>query len=419
MTEPSIAGALDRAEMLCDLRRFDEAESRARQAVAADPANARALCVLSRACLGRDAYVEALEAAQRAIAVAPEDDWGYRLASLALTSLDRDAEARIAALEGVRFAPFAWQSHARLAAAAVGCSNTTEARQAASRAVELAPNEPEAWHAVAAAAAAAKRWDDAVAALRRALALDPTDSIAHEMLASIDLRRNALAPRRLAAAVGNYAHALRLDPRSHETRRYLEAAVARFVGILFVCAWVDIYLFARADEKSASEFARWAPVAILLVPALFAGRFIVALAPATRRILVKSLVRGWLLVTFVGTIVCCLSMVVAAVVPQNSRVYCLLVGVLGGVVARLAMWRGDKRLNPNRKHSDEWRFFRTVGLWVIAVVASLLAIFGFAGLFDDGGVQAALVFVAAGAVAALTLWWLRRRHVVGVRDSAG
>jgi hypothetical protein len=322
-------------------------------------------------------------------------------------------------LEGVRLAPFAWQSHARLAAAAVGCSKTTEARQAGSRAVELAPNEPEAWHAVAVAASAAKRWDDAVAALHHALALDPTDSIAHEMLASIDLRRGAFAPRRLAAAVGNYAHALRLDPRSQETRRYLEAAVARFIAILFMCGWVDIYLFARLGEKHASEFVRWAPVAILALPGIFAVRFIVALAPATRRILVRSFVRGWLLVTFVGTLVCCLSMVVAAVVPQSARVYCLLAGVAGGVVARIAMWRGDKRLNPNRKHSDEWWMFRTVGLWVIAVVASLLAIFGFAGLFDDGGLEAAALFVAAGAVAALTLWWLRRRRVVRVRHSAG
>jgi Flp pilus assembly protein TadD len=78
-----VARDLAQASVLLDLKRYDEAASLLARAVAAQPQDSRAWCLLAAAHLGAGRYEEAAAAASRAITLAPLDDGPYRLASIA------------------------------------------------------------------------------------------------------------------------------------------------------------------------------------------------------------------------------------------------------------------------------------------------------------------------------------------------
>jgi cytochrome c-type biogenesis protein CcmH/NrfG len=101
----SNAAGLDRARILVDLRRFDEAIAVLRGVLGTPAADAEPWCLLAQSRLGLDDAVTALDAANRAVGIEPENEWPHRLASVALTRLQRHSEALTAALTARRRAP--------------------------------------------------------------------------------------------------------------------------------------------------------------------------------------------------------------------------------------------------------------------------------------------------------------------------
>ena len=90
-TAPTETNAVERATMLCDLGRFGDAVPAVGLAIAQDPRNPGAWCLMARAQLGNDRASAALKAAQAAGSLAPDHEWPHRLASSALSQLGRDA----------------------------------------------------------------------------------------------------------------------------------------------------------------------------------------------------------------------------------------------------------------------------------------------------------------------------------------
>lgn len=86
-------GYVQRAQLLAELGRYDEAAAEVSYAVALDPANAGALTMLSRVHLAADRPREALTAADAAVAAAPESVPALVARALALTDLEEYAES--------------------------------------------------------------------------------------------------------------------------------------------------------------------------------------------------------------------------------------------------------------------------------------------------------------------------------------
>jgi hypothetical protein len=217
----------------------------------------------------------------------------------------------------------------------------SEARQTAERARDLAPLIPDTHIAVGFVEGASGHRTEAAAAYRKALELDPDNTIAHNELARLHLRRGTAGG--LAKAAMGFATAVQTDPRASISRHNLDIAVgiflARAAGLLLAAA-----IIARSFGYSGTVASRVAPVAILLVPALFVMRFVWRLTNDLRRYLWRTVVhpRSRLIAVTaeVSTVVVIL---VGTFVPQGIRLHLFDVA-LGLAVVNLFSPSGAQRV---------------------------------------------------------------------------
>jgi tetratricopeptide (TPR) repeat protein len=254
---------LARAKTMLDLKRYDEATGLLARAVAADPADGRAWCLLAAAHLGRGRWQDAAEAARRAMALAPSDDWPFRLASLAEVHLGHPAAAMQAAQEACRLAPERWQAHVCLARAALATEVDLDlAERAAARARALAPGEPEVHYVSGLVSRAGGLRREALAHHQRALALDPGHSGAMNELGRISLRAagNARAARhfvqaaRSAPSVGAY---------SWNVEVVVRRVVAQTIYLASLASLALMYLTAVTHTARAVAVLWYASIAVL------------------------------------------------------------------------------------------------------------------------------------------------------------
>jgi tetratricopeptide (TPR) repeat protein len=334
------AAAGQRADALCDLGRFPDAVRVLSEALASDPQNLQAWCVLSRAQLGQKRHREALEAGRRASAIDPEYEWPHRLMSLAWSGTGDHRQAARCAEEAVRLAPHEWRTHLRLAQALRGIPDPAATRQAIDRALELAPNEPDVHLTSGAIALAAGRRDQAVAAFTRALELDPNSSAAHQALAAARVPRRRISSvnaGRLAGAAGGFAAAIRTDPRSEQSRRALDAVLGLFLRLaayfLFLDAWISLW-----TRHSSSTAARLVPVALLAAPLGYALWFIMRLPRDLRPYLVRHAFAGGKAAATIAELGAVAALVLSAMVAAGTRDTLIGLAVFGGIVARIVLY---------------------------------------------------------------------------------
>lgn len=331
---------LERARALCDLARFGDAAQLLQRVVAADPQNARAWCLLAQAHLGGHEESDALRASGTALSLAPDDEWPHRLHSIALGKLGRREESIAAARSAARVAPHSWQAFVQLAQALVGDKSAhDEALAAAEQAVALAPHEAATHIVLGMAARACKRHEEADAAFRAALAIDPQNSVAHNELARLRLRRSKLAgATALADAAGGFTNAVRANPRADVSRRNLDLVVRVFLARVSYLIFLDAYLAGRGLAGSGSVAARLAPVVLLAVPAQFAWRFVRRLSPDLRRHVRRVLLSRALLMPAVLQAVAIALLLAAVVVPRDARSFAAGAAAAAAAVARLYLF---------------------------------------------------------------------------------
>ncbi|HEX7743945.1 MAG TPA: tetratricopeptide repeat protein [Micromonosporaceae bacterium] len=200
----SVDGFIQRAQLLAELGRHDEAAAELGFAVSLDPDNLRALTVLAQVHLAADRPAEALAAAEAAAQAAPDAAYPMVIRALALVDLRRfGAAARIADELLARWPADAYAQ--RSAAGILGeARNGQPALNAAWRGVELAPTEAEAHLVLGLIAARLELFDLAERAYREALRLDPSLAEAGQDVGIIRLerRRYTLALAKLAELAG-------------------------------------------------------------------------------------------------------------------------------------------------------------------------------------------------------------------------
>ena len=375
-----VASALDRAAMLGDLGRWDEAAPVLGSVIASDPHNRRALCLLSLARINQSAYDEAFAAAQAAISAAPDDEWPYRLASISLSRLGRHAEAVAMARRAVELAPHQSEGFRALALALRSRGgNLDEARAMAAQGLALAPHAADSFLTVGSVEAAAGRTTEAEEAFRQALRIDPNNSVAHNELTRLHLgKRRFGTPTGLAADAHGFAAAVRSDPRSQVSRRNVDLVIhvflARTAYLIFLAAWIG----SRVAGADAPRLADIVPALLLLIPVYYAARFLTGLTPALRGIVTDYLRRPSVAIAVGCDALAVIGLVLGAVVTTlDTAAFAVAAGL--ALIARISLWRTSRKNFPATRQRLIGK-----GVWIFLGVAVAIVVLALVFAYFSG-----------------------------------
>jgi tetratricopeptide (TPR) repeat protein len=320
-----VARDLAQASVLLDLKRYDEAASLLARAVAAEPEDSRAWCLLAAAHLGAGRHEEAAAAASRAITLAPSDDGPYRLASIAQRHLGQVTAAVSSANEACKLAPDEWRAYICLAQAELATeadflaqAESREAyfkaaERAAATALRLAPHEPDAHFTAGQVSYAQRNWKAARTHQERALALDPAHGGALNELGRISLRRGG-SPR----AARHFIQAARSAPGVSTYGRNAEIPVQRVLGLTTLAVYLASWALAIVIAAGIPVSRRSAVLGYTLAIALITGYGAVQLwrMPPEMRMLLQTRRLGLALGALYGAVL--IEVITAAVTPAGA-----------------------------------------------------------------------------------------------------
>jgi Flp pilus assembly protein TadD len=218
--------ALQRAGVLADTGRLDDAVAVYAELLRVEPDDVQALCGLSR-CLGKMGRpADGLELANRAAALAPASDWPHRLRSAHLLLLGRPRPALEAARAALAIDPGGFVAMLSVFEAQAALRKGRAAAETARAMVESHPGEPESHNAVGRAAMLRRDWARAEAAFREALRLAAQESVYQSNLAVALERRG-----RKREAMQHFRRAVETDPGNPTVRRQLAHAMDRRLAV--------------------------------------------------------------------------------------------------------------------------------------------------------------------------------------------
>ncbi|WNM42285.1 tetratricopeptide repeat protein [Micromonospora halotolerans] len=223
-------GYVQRAQLLAELGRYDEAAEELDGALATDPGNAGALTMLARVHLAAGRPAEALPVAEAAVAAAAGALSPLVARGFALVDLGRWKAAASTGDEILALGPDDAYAQRSAAAILAGARNGQAALNAAWRGVELAPETAQAHLVLGLVAARLELYDLAERAYREALRLDPELAEARHDMGVIRLEQ-----RRYAVALEHLAESAVLDPAVGHTSRTVADGLRELV--LYGAGW--------------------------------------------------------------------------------------------------------------------------------------------------------------------------------------
>ncbi|MFG2403850.1 tetratricopeptide repeat protein [Streptomyces brevispora] len=262
--------AVERADLLIDLKRYEEARELLAERLAEDPEDIRAWVELARSHLGdRPNSAKALEATERALALNAEDIGALLMHTSAMRVGGRFPETEGVLREAIRLAPDYWYTYARLAdwlwrirMISSGRANGGEIRPEdmvvglreadliAQEAIRLGPEQLYAYEVawliadMSANRDVADRMDEVI------LRLDPQ----HEQALARRTKRAATAPGvKATEAATLYADALASAPGSAPMRRGLDGASYRLLRGVRWLALLCLALAATGIDLFATD----------------------------------------------------------------------------------------------------------------------------------------------------------------------
>jgi tetratricopeptide (TPR) repeat protein len=217
---PPPGQAMARAAALIDIGRTADAIPLLHQAIAQDPQNDQARCLLSVALFRERQYWHAEEAARGAIAAAPEHGWGWALRAVALKEMQLRPDALKSAQHAVELEPTNPDRYNVLVQVALGW-RTDLAREASVVLLQLAPQASLAHYRAGTVAMISQQNHDAELCFRRALAIDPAFAAAHNDLGVVLLREG-----KRTEALDAFQRAATLNPADQVAAKNI-AVIAR------------------------------------------------------------------------------------------------------------------------------------------------------------------------------------------------
>jgi tetratricopeptide (TPR) repeat protein len=205
---------LQRAALLADLGRYEDAAGELADLVAAEPGHVPALTMLARVRLAAGQPAQAILAAEAAVAADPKDLGALVARGMVLADLDRISDAADTAEQILQVGPEDGYAQTSAAAILAEVRNGQRALDAAWRGVQLAPQDATAHLVLGLVAARMRLFDLAERAYREALRLDPRLATARDDVGIVRLeqRRYAEALEQFVATLTLPAAAADRDP---------------------------------------------------------------------------------------------------------------------------------------------------------------------------------------------------------------
>jgi tetratricopeptide (TPR) repeat protein len=237
----------ERADLLINLKRYEEAISLLQQSLLHEPHSYDLTCQLARAYLLSDRPANALKISQTALVIDPEQEWAYRILSLAHAAQNNYKAALKTALQAARIAPEEPEVLKCLAYTQVGAKKIRLARKTALQLQKIAPDWSETYRLLGYIAQQRKRWQEAQQYYHQALAANPQDENALNNLGVILLHKKAFFDnqgKRYYAAIDYFYRALLIAPNDQLIQNNLYAAVTLYL---------DTKLFTLTKNKALQQ----------------------------------------------------------------------------------------------------------------------------------------------------------------------
>ncbi|MEU0549621.1 tetratricopeptide repeat protein [Micromonospora sp. NPDC005979] len=272
-------GYLERAQLLAELGRHDEAAGELTEGLALKPADPDALTMLARVHLAADRPADALAAADSAVAAAPDAPPALVVRAMALADLGQYADAAAVADRLLALGPADAYAQRSAAAILADARNGQPALNAAWRGVELAPQEPPAHLVLSLVAARLELFDLAERAYREALRLDPRlAEVGH------DVGVLRLEQRRWSVALEQIAEMVTFGPSRIDSPRTLAYGLHRLV--FYGAGWSLVAAVVVAFAASANDgFSRVLAVLAALTGGVVVWQLAARLPGFTRTVL--------------------------------------------------------------------------------------------------------------------------------------
>lgn len=202
-----MSAGIERAALLIQQGRSQDAEEYLRQALTQDPENGSALTLLAHCLVDREKYEEAQAIAGQAIALEPDFAFAHCVLAQALHGEKRFAEAFESIREAIRLEPEEADYHGILASFHMQRKDWESALEAAQQGLVIDPECSNCINARARSLVQLGRADDATETLDAALKRDPENAHSHASQGWVELNRG-----NYRNAFQHFREALRLQP---------------------------------------------------------------------------------------------------------------------------------------------------------------------------------------------------------------
>ena len=202
-----------RAQLLMQQQRYDQAEQELRLELSNNPDNATAHALLAMCLSERKQFDAATEEAHASIGLAPDDPFMHYAHAHVLEDQDKHKDARAAILHAISFAPHSSEFFALLSSIEIQMRHWNEALDAANKGLQFDPEHTGCNNCRAIALTRLGRRDEAGATIGAALERDPANSNTHANMGWKLLHDSN--PREAAV---HFREALRIDPQNEWAR---------------------------------------------------------------------------------------------------------------------------------------------------------------------------------------------------------
>lgn len=207
---------LERAQMLLDLGRHEQALPQIVEALRLDPESVSTYCHLALALRMAGQRKQALAVLNDALKKDPNHEWPHRLRAVTYRELGELKLALACAQEAHRLAPDVWLTGFVLANVLLSSSRLDQARELAARLRTMEPNNTHVFDLSGRVALASKQLLEAETHFREALRADPQNASAHNNLGNVLTEQG-----RTVEAVQCFERALVANPLEGEAQANL------------------------------------------------------------------------------------------------------------------------------------------------------------------------------------------------------
>jgi len=324
--------ASQRALILHEQGRYEEAERELRQSLSTDADNAWAHAMLAMCLSQRSQLKEATAEAQRAVGLAPSIPFPHYVLAKVFADRDRDAEARESIKQALALDPYNPTFYAMLSRIELSDRHWQPALDAAENGLAIDADHIGCVNLRAMALVHLGRKEEAAAAISGTLARDPHNAVSHANQGWTLLHQGLHKP-----ALEHFREALRIDPNSEWARQgMVEALKARHLAYRLMLRY---FLF----MSRLTGRAQWGIVIVAYIGFRLIGAA-AAQSPLIGAIALPLLVAyiAFAYLTYIATplsnLLLCLSKFGRMALSREQRTAALCVGAMLGGAAACAIY---------------------------------------------------------------------------------